>query len=76
MAPTDSELNGSPIRLFNEKDAAHLLGLSVRTLQSWRARGIGPAFLKLGGWSVRYRVADIVSYAETMVVEKSQKAAG
>ena len=44
-----------PDRLVNEKEAAGLLGMSVRTLQNWRVRGGGPKFAKLNG-AVRYRV--------------------
>ena len=35
--------------------AAAILGLSVRALESWRSRGIGPAFIRLGANTVRYR---------------------
>lgn len=46
--------SASPIRRrLNEREAAAELGISFRTLQQWRVRGIGPAFLKLGR-SVRY----------------------
>lgn len=44
--------------LLNERQAAAALGLSHRTLQSWRVRGGGPEFIKLGS-SVRYRPADL-----------------
>jgi hypothetical protein len=40
--------------LVGEKAAAARLGLSVRTLQGWRASGRGPAFLKLGSRRVAY----------------------
>ena len=39
--------------LLDEKQAAEKLSLSVRTLQQWRVRGTGPAYLKLGN-AVRY----------------------
>lgn len=45
-------------RLLNERQASERLGLSYRTLQQWRVRGTGPAFLKLGH-AVRYD-ADIL----------------
>lgn len=44
--------------LVTEHAAAELLGLSVRTLQKWRLRGGGPAFLKLGH-AVRYDLEDV-----------------
>ena len=39
--------------LLNEKEAAELLRLSPRTLQSWRVSGGGPTYRKLGR-AVRY----------------------
>ncbi len=39
--------------LLNEDEAAKFLAVSVRTLQAWRTRGIGPPFVRLGR-SVRY----------------------
>ena len=43
--------------------AAALLGLSRRTLDSYRVTGKGPEFRKLGS-KVRYRRADVVDWAE------------
>lgn len=41
--------------LLTITDAAKLLKVSESTLNNWRARGKGPAFVKLGGsGSVRY----------------------
>jgi hypothetical protein len=39
--------------LLTERQAADLLALSPRTLQAWRVRGGGPAFIKLGA-AIRY----------------------
>ncbi|MBK1621711.1 DNA-binding protein [Lamprobacter modestohalophilus] len=44
----------SPARsLESETEAAIYLGISPRTLQAWRGRGDGPAFVKVGR-AVRY----------------------
>ena len=40
-------------RLDTEKEAAAYLNVSPRTLQAWRLRGGGPAYVKLGN-AVRY----------------------
>ena len=40
-------------RHLNEVELASLLNMSERTLQGWRLKGRGPAFVKFGG-SVRY----------------------
>lgn len=34
--------------LLNEHEAAAALGISARSLQRWRVRGLGPSFVKLG----------------------------
>jgi Helix-turn-helix domain len=51
-----------PSRLLSEREAAAELGpVSVRTLQDWRVRGIGPAYTKLGR-RVAYAVADLDAF--------------
>ena len=47
-----------PEKLLDEKEVANSYGLSVRTLQSWRVKGGGPVFCKLGS-RVRYRPSDL-----------------
>lgn len=61
-------------RLLNEKQAASYLGLSVSTLQAWRWRGRGPAYLKLGGRTIRYRMADLDSFLAGCRVESGKAA--
>jgi len=55
--------------LLTDDDAAALLRLSPSTLEGWRRRGEGPRFLKLGHRSVRYRLRDLVAWAEAHAVE-------
>jgi predicted DNA-binding transcriptional regulator AlpA len=47
--------------LLTERQAAHMLGVSVRTLQSWRVRGggSGPRFVSISCRCVRYRALDL-----------------
>jgi excisionase family DNA binding protein len=45
------------------KQAAHWLGVSVRTLEDWRARGKGPPYFKVGG-GVRYSVRELETWLE------------
>jgi hypothetical protein len=47
-----------PDALLMEVHAAELLNLSVRTLQAWRLRGDGPAFVRAGR-AIRYRRGDL-----------------
>jgi excisionase family DNA binding protein len=59
--------------VLNELEAAARLGLSHRTLQMWRVRGIGPCFLKVGR-SVRYRPADVDAWLEAQVRASTSEA--
>lgn len=42
-------------------EAALFLGLSVRTLELWRQKGLGPKYLRLGH-SIRYDIDDLNAY--------------
>ena len=48
-------------QLYNEKETAKLLSMSVKTLQRYRYTGGGPIYVKLGK-SVRYKESDIAKY--------------
>lgn len=41
--------------LMNQGQAASYLGLSARTLENWRLKGGGPAFVRMSQRCVRYR---------------------
>lgn len=43
---------------LDQNTLADRWGLSPRTLEQWRWRGVGPRYLKLGG-RVVYRLADV-----------------
>jgi len=47
--------------LLDQKTAAKLLGLSVRTLERHRVAGTGPRFARLGRL-VRYREKDLIEW--------------
>ena len=50
-------------KFLRTKDAAEYLGLSQRTLESWRTNGSGPVFRKIGG-AVRYVPDDLDAFAD------------
>jgi excisionase family DNA binding protein len=58
--------------LMTEKEAAAYLKLSANTLPSWRCRGQGPAYIKLGR-SVRYRKSALDQYLEEQTVETGEE---
>jgi hypothetical protein len=56
--------------LLAETQAADLLNLSSRTLQAWRVKGTGPAFIRAGR-AIRYRRRDLISWIEANTVSAS-----
>ncbi len=55
------QAKGRIVQTFRQEDLAKRWGVSPRTLEQWRWRGIGPRYLKLGG-RVIYRLADIEAF--------------
>lgn len=53
--------------LLGEVQAAKLLNLSVRTLQAWRPKGYGPAFIRAGR-AIRYQRQDLRVWVEARKV--------
>jgi predicted DNA-binding transcriptional regulator AlpA len=51
-------------QLRNEHFVAGVYGVSVSTIRRWRLLGKGPRFLKIGGSSVRYALADITEWMQ------------
>lgn len=47
--------------LLTEDEAAASLRISVRTLQAWRLKATGPAFVRVGR-AIRYRRGDIKAW--------------
>lgn len=54
-----------PNVLLTDEQAAEIIGLKVSTIRYWRYTGEGPAFVKVGGKCVRYRLADINEWIES-----------
>ncbi len=54
--------------LLNEHEAAHMLGLSTKTLQARRYRHLPPKYYKMGR-SIRYKVADLMDWINQGEVE-------
>ncbi len=53
--------------LLTELQASEFLNISTRTLQAWRLRRAGPAFVQAGR-SVRYRRGDLVQWIEANTI--------
>ena len=48
--------------LLTEEEVAKMLSLSPRTLQGYRYRGGGPAFVRIGARAIRYRTSDLLRW--------------
>ena len=60
---------------ISQNELAQRWQISQTTLERWRAKRIGPSFLKLGG-QVRYRLMDIMAFEDqTLQVMAHQKPA-
>lgn len=60
---TPSPDRRSERRLLMTPEAARLVGLSPRTLETFRCRGCGPVFRKIGG-RVVYALEDLQSWVD------------
>ncbi|PQA89226.1 hypothetical protein CW354_04625 [Marinicaulis flavus] len=46
----------------NTRTASRITGVPVQTLETWRSRGGGPRFLKLGTKTVRYQRRELLDW--------------
>jgi len=58
----------SETRILTDVQVAERLGVSRFTVRSWRLKGVGPRFLKMGR-AVRYRSKDVDEYERQALVE-------
>jgi hypothetical protein len=57
--------------LIDQSTAAQMLGLKPETLATWRAKGIGPCFIRISRRAVRYRRTDILVWLAGRAVAPS-----
>lgn len=53
-------------------EVATRLGVSRFTVRSWRLKGVGPRFLKMGR-AVRYRTEDVQEYEQRVLVNPTSR---
>jgi len=56
-----------PNPLLTASEAAHFLGVSTRTLSTWRQHETGPAFVRLSRKTIKYRSIDLQRWAQRAV---------
>ena len=49
-------------RLLRTREAAKVIGVSPRTMESYRRNGGGPPFVKLRDYAVRYVLRDLLAW--------------
>lgn len=57
--------DGPMERLINADELAEILGVSSRTVDTWRAGGEGPDYIKVGA-QIRYRPVDVEDWLKTV----------
>src|SRR5262249_30565203 len=60
--------SSSENQILTDIEGADRLGVSRFTVRSWRLKGVGPRFLKMGR-AVRYRSRDVDEYERQALVE-------
>jgi len=68
VALEESFTSPSARRTLTDSEVASRLGVSRFTVRSWRLKGVGPRFLKMGR-AVRYRSQDVDEYERQALVE-------
>lgn len=67
---------GNPEELLSESVAAAILGMQPSTLCSWRSRGHGPGYLRLGRKlraTIRYKRGVILAYRDARETNPERK---
>lgn len=59
-------------RCLKTSEVAEYLGLSTKTLRSYRADGLGPDYVKFGRM-VRYRLSDVKNWRDSRLHTPSKK---
>ena len=80
MSLAESNLSTPALEeLLTTKELAKVLNIDDRTPESWRMRGVGPRFIRVGGLP-RYRPSDVREYldanAAVSTSQESARAAG
>lgn len=64
---------------YTPKLAAQGIRTAVRTLESWRQKGIGPEYVRMGGRLIRYKGSGLLKFADertfSSTSEEAQRAA-
>lgn len=75
----DSPIVINPDCFYSTSHSAQALGTTERTLESWRLKGLGPSYIRMGGRLVKYKGSALLKFADertfTSTSEEAQRAA-
>lgn len=63
---------GTEDKLIDQRAMSERLGITTKTAETWRSRGFGPRYVKVGSL-VRYRLSDIETWAQGRTVDSTSK---
>lgn len=58
--------------LIDQRAMCNVLGITTKTAETWRTRGFGPRFVKVGSL-VRYRKSDIHAWVNSRAVKSTSQ---
>ena len=67
----EAEAQAAGDALLTPEDFAELLKTTTRVIRSWRPRGIGPSYHRLGHKTIRYRESDVRRFIHENRIECS-----
>lgn len=67
-----AKLRSEQARALTSEEAAEVLGVSPETLPSWRSRGKGPRYVRLGR-AVRYLESDLAEYLQRNAIDPEER---
>ena len=62
-------------RLLTTDEAGEILGLTRRAMEERRRRGSGPPYIRVGGSTVRYRLADLEEWLDERTFQSTSEEA-
>ena len=58
-------MDSTPQRFLDQKEAADIIHVSVKSLQRWRDAGVGPRFIRAGLRKVLYAESDVLAWLDS-----------
>lgn len=67
-----SSSNQRAAPVLNTREAAEYLSISEAGMNRWRQRGGGPAYVRIGGRTIRYRATDLDAFLASCVITEKE----